>query len=173
MKKFLGITTVFVLALLAFGLISNRTEAVKPVFGEGSRDELETAKRISLSILRDGAARRGIANTDDFVVQKVEIDKLKMAHTRVRQTVGNIPVWEGRALTRITARQRLSIIFKAFTVATVLTAITVPEQPPRARTAESVLFLQEFISETDTTTPSGIKTKCLTATATAHSLRRS
>ena len=45
MKKFLSIFAVFVLAILVFGLISNRTSAVKPVFGEGSRDELETAKR--------------------------------------------------------------------------------------------------------------------------------
>lgn len=110
MKKFLSISAVFVLALLAFGLISNRTEAVKPVFGEGSRDELETAKRISLSILRDRAARRGIANADDFVVQKVEIDELKMAHTRVRQTVADIPVWEGEAIVRLKSDGELSRI---------------------------------------------------------------
>ncbi|HEY0658369.1 MAG TPA: M4 family metallopeptidase [Pyrinomonadaceae bacterium] len=91
-------------------MISNRTEAIKPVFGEGSRDELETAKRISLGILRDGAARRGIANADDFVVQKVEIDELKMAHTRVRQTVGNIPVWEGEAIVHLKSDGELSRI---------------------------------------------------------------
>ena len=109
MKKFLSITAVFVLALLAFGLISNRTEANKPVFGEGSRDELENAKRISLDILRDRAARRG-ANADDFQIQKVEIDKLKMAHTRVRQTVENIPVWEGEAIVHLKSDGGLSTV---------------------------------------------------------------
>ena len=110
MKKFLSIFAVFVLALLAFGLISNRTEAIKPVFGEGSRDELETAKRISLGILRDRAARRGIANAEEFAVQKVEIDELKMAHTRVRQTIGNIPVWEGEAIVHLKSDGGLSVI---------------------------------------------------------------
>jgi len=109
-KKFLSIFAVFVLALLAFGLISNRTEAIKPVFGEGSRDELETAKRISLGILRDRAARRGIANAEEFAVQKVEIDELKMAHTRVRQTIGNIPVWEGEAIVHLKSDGGLSVI---------------------------------------------------------------
>ncbi|MDQ3130153.1 MAG: M4 family metallopeptidase [Acidobacteriota bacterium] len=109
MKKFLSITAVFVLALLAFGLISNQTEANKPVFGEGSRDELENAKRISLDILRDRAARRG-ANADDFQIQKVEIDELKMAHTRVRQTVENIPVWEGEAIVHLKSDGGLSTV---------------------------------------------------------------
>ena len=110
MKKFLSITAVFVLVLLAFGVFSNHTEAIKPVFGEGSRDELENAKRISLGILRDRSARRGIANAEEFSVQKVEIDELKMAHTRVRQTVGNIPVWEGEAIVHLKSDGDLSYI---------------------------------------------------------------
>ena len=110
MKKFLSTTAVFVLALLAFGVFSNHTEAIKPVVGEGSRDELENAKRISLGILRDRSARRGIANAEEFSVQKVEIDELKMAHTRVRQTVGNIPVWEGEAIVHLKSDGDLSYI---------------------------------------------------------------
>jgi thermolysin len=109
-RKFLSIFAVFVLAILAFGLLSNRTGAVKPVFGEGSQDELETAKRISLGILRDRAVQRGIANADEFEVQKVEIDELKMAHTRVRQSVNGIPVWEGEAIVHLKSDGELSTI---------------------------------------------------------------
>jgi thermolysin len=109
-KKFLSIFAVFVLAIMVFGLISNQADAVKPVFGEGSKDELETAKRISLGILRDRAARRGIANADDLKVKKVEIDELKMAHTRVHQSINDIPVWEGEAIVHLKSDGELSDI---------------------------------------------------------------
>jgi Zn-dependent metalloprotease len=109
-KKFLSITTVFVLALLAFGLLSNKTGAKKPIFAAGDSDELEKAKQISLGILRNRAAQSFVGSVDDFEVQKVEIDELKMAHTRVRQTVGKIPVWEGEAIVHLKEDGELSDI---------------------------------------------------------------
>ncbi len=110
MKKFLSITTVFVLALLAFGLFSNKTGAKKPIFGNGDGDELEKAKQISLDILRNRAAQSFVGNADEFEVKKVEIDELKMAHTRVRQTVGKVPVWEGEAIVHLKETGELSDI---------------------------------------------------------------
>ena len=38
---------------------------------------------------------------DEYQIPKVEIDELRMAHTRVRQTVGSIPVWEGEAIVHL------------------------------------------------------------------------
>ena len=101
MKKILSILAVFGVAIFVFGLVVNKTGANKPVFNAGTQDELETARQISLDILRNKAAQRAIGNVDEFQVQKVEIDDLKMAHTRVRQTFGGIPVWEGEAIVHL------------------------------------------------------------------------
>lgn len=93
--------------------MTNKTGASKNIFNTGSQDELENAKQISLGILRDRAAQRAIGNIDEFQVQKVEIDNLKMAHTRVRQTVGGVPVWEGEAIVHLKADGALSTVTDA------------------------------------------------------------
>ncbi|MGC2236952.1 MAG: M4 family metallopeptidase [Pyrinomonadaceae bacterium] len=111
MKKFLGILALVVLALSAgFMLVANKAGASKNIFDKGTQDELEQAKQISLGILRDKAAQRAIGNVDEFQVQKVEIDELRMAHTRVRQSVDGIPVWEGEAIVHLKADGSLSTI---------------------------------------------------------------
>lgn len=110
MKKILGISALFVLAASVFFLIPDKTGASKNLFNTGSADELENAKQISLGILRGRAAQRAIGNVDEFQVQKVEIDSLKMAHTRVRQTVGGIPVWEGEAIVHLRADGEVSTV---------------------------------------------------------------
>lgn len=110
MKKFLSILAVFGVAIFAFGLLIKKTDAGKPVFNTGAQDELDNARQISLGILRDRAAQRAIGNVDEFQVQKVEIDELKMAHTRVRQTVGGIPVWEGEAIVHLKSDGSLSTV---------------------------------------------------------------
>jgi len=95
---------------MVFGIVSKRAEANKALFSTGSQDELENAKRISLDILRDRAAQRAIGNVDEYQVRKVEIDELRMAHTRVRQTVDGIPVWEGEAIVHLDAEGRLTTV---------------------------------------------------------------
>jgi thermolysin len=109
-KKFLSILAVFGVAIFAFGLIIKKTDASKPVFNAGTQDELENAKQISLGILRGRAAQRAIGNVDEFQVQKVEIDDLKMAHTRVRQSLGGVPVWEGEAIVHLNQDGSLSTV---------------------------------------------------------------
>jgi Zn-dependent metalloprotease len=109
-KKFLSILAVFGVAVFVFGLVISKTDASKPVFNSGSQDELENAKQISLGILRDRSAQRAIGNVDEFQVRKVEIDDLKMAHTRVRQTVEGIPVWEGEAIVHLNQDGSLSTV---------------------------------------------------------------
>lgn len=101
MKKILGLLAIVVCILIVFGTISKRAEANKAVFITGSQDERDIAKRISLDILRQRATTRLIGNVDDFEIQKIEIDDLQMAHTRVRQTVNGIPVWEGEAIVHL------------------------------------------------------------------------
>ncbi len=100
MKNFLSICVTILVVVGAFAFLSNKTEANKPVFANGGQDELETAKNISLDVLRDRAVKRGGGN-DKFKVKKVSIDELKMAHTRVQQTIEDIPVWEGEAIVHL------------------------------------------------------------------------
>lgn len=111
MKKILGITALFVLAAsVVFMLIGGKTQAGKNIFENGTQDDLERAKAISLEILRGEASQRAIGNIDQYQVSKVEIDQLKMAHTRVRQTIGGIPVWEGEAIVHLKSDGTLSTI---------------------------------------------------------------
>jgi thermolysin len=100
-KKILSICVTILVVVGIFAFLGNKTEANKPVFGQGGQDELETAKKISLDVLRDKAAKRGIGNADKFKVKKVFIDELKMAHTRFQQTVDDVPVWEGEAIVHL------------------------------------------------------------------------
>ncbi len=109
MKKLLGILALAFLAGSTFFLITGSVGATKPIFGQGG-DDLEVAKQISLGILRDRAAQRAIGNVDEFQIQKVEVDQLKMAHTRVRQTVAGVPVWEGEAIVHLKSDGALSTI---------------------------------------------------------------
>ncbi|MBK7932290.1 MAG: M4 family metallopeptidase [Acidobacteria bacterium] len=110
MKKILGLLAIVVSVLIVFGTISKRAEANKALFGTGSQDEREVAKRISLDILRDRAAQSAIGNVDEFEIQKVEIDELRMAHTRVRQTVGGVPVWGGEAIVHLKSDGTLATV---------------------------------------------------------------
>ena len=113
MKKFLGISALVVLAVSVFILIPSKTGASKNIFLSGSQDELETAKQISIGVLRERATQRAIGNVDEFSIQKVEIDDLKMAHTRFRQTVNNVPVWEGEAIVHLRADGAVSTVTDA------------------------------------------------------------
>ena len=110
MKKLLAITAFFGLLIFAAGIISQETKAGKNIFHNGGQDDLEIAKQISLDILRGQTAYRAVGRTDDLEVQTVEIDEYKMAHTKVRQTVGGVPVWEGEAIVHLKSDGELSTI---------------------------------------------------------------
>ncbi len=111
MKKILAITAATLcVGLLIFGMVANRVGANKTVFNTGSQDELERAKQISVEVLRGRALARGIGNSDEFEVQKVHIDELRMAHTRFRQSVGGVPVWEGEAIVHLKSDGEVSTV---------------------------------------------------------------
>ena len=110
MKKLLSIFAVFAAVLFVFGIVSRQTGASQNVFNTGSEDEREHARQISLAILRDRAAQRAIGNPDDYVVKRIEIDDLKMAHTHVQQLIGGVPVWEGEAIVHLQSDGALSDI---------------------------------------------------------------
>src|ERR1043166_3573759 len=69
------------------------------------------AKQLSIEALRGQALRRGTAaSDDDFQVKRVEIDELRMAHTRFQQMYGGVPVWEGEAIVHLKADGSVSTI---------------------------------------------------------------
>ena len=113
MKKLLSVLAVLAGVLFVFGIVSQQTGASRSLFMTGSDDERELAKRISLGILRDRAAQRAIGSPDDFDVKRVEIDDLRMAHTRVQQRIGGVRVWEGEAIVHLKADGELSLITDA------------------------------------------------------------
>ncbi|MGI8639714.1 MAG: M4 family metallopeptidase [Pyrinomonadaceae bacterium] len=108
MKKFLSVCAVLVAAFVTFTFLPKTTEANKTVFGKGTKDDIERVKQISLDYLRNNTANRAVA--DELKVQSVSFDDLKMAHTKVRQTVNDVPVWEGEAIVHIKANGELSAI---------------------------------------------------------------
>ena len=111
MKKFLGILAVFAAALFVFGIVSKKADANKTIFGGNNRaDDQETAKQISLGILRARAMQRAIGSVDDYSVKRVEIDELRMAHTHVQQVIDGVPVWEGEAIVHLKPDGELSLI---------------------------------------------------------------
>ncbi len=111
MKKFLSITAALAaIAFVVFTFLPRSSEANKTVFGNGSQDDIETVKQISLDYLRRETANRLTGGADELKVQSVVFDDLKMAHTKVRQTVGDIPVWEGEAIVHIKADGSLASI---------------------------------------------------------------
>ena len=114
MKKLLSIFALLAVVLFVFGIVSQHTGASKNIFNTGSDDERELAKQISLNILRDRAAQRAIGNPDEYIVKRVEIDDLKMAHTHVQQAFGGVPVWEGEAIVHLKGDGLLSDITDNF-----------------------------------------------------------
>lgn len=113
MKKLFGFLALVMVGAVVFGVVSNRAGAQRTVFVDGSQDELELAIQISLNVLRERAANRSIGTVDDFEVKRVEIDELKMAHTRVEQKIGGVPVWEGEAVVHLRADGSLAGITDA------------------------------------------------------------
>ncbi len=108
MKKFLGLLAVIAGGLIVFGIVSTTTGGQDAIFGKDRAADQETAKEISLNILRGQSQQRAIGSVDDFTVKRVEIDELKMADTHVQQTVGGVPVWEGEAIVHLKPDGELS-----------------------------------------------------------------
>ncbi len=110
MKKFLSVFATLIVAFVVFAFLTNSAEADKTVFGKGSPDDLERVKQISLDYLAQSVANRSIGGVNDLKAQTVQIDGLNMAHTKVRQTVNDVPVWEGEAIVHLRADGSLATI---------------------------------------------------------------
>ncbi len=99
MEKKVLVATLLVAGMVALCIVFDRAAAGGTVFTTGSADEIETAKRLSLHVLRSAA----MADVDEFRIKRVEIDGLRMAHTHVQQIFNGVPVWEGEAIVHLRA----------------------------------------------------------------------
>ena len=103
MKKFLSIFATLLVAFVVFAFLTRSAEADKTIFGKGTPADLERVKQISLDYLLQNTATRAVGGANELKAQKVDIDDLKMAHTKFRQTVNDVPVWEGEAIVHLKA----------------------------------------------------------------------
>ena len=110
MKRFFVVCVVLLAAVVAFTFLPKRSEAQKTIIGKGSEVDVERIKQISLDYLRNDRLNRAVSSADELKVQSVSVDDLKMAHTKVRQTVNDVPVWEGEAIVHLKADGELSAI---------------------------------------------------------------
>ena len=108
MKKIVCILAVIFVAMGAFALWSDTTEAQKSAF---DKNDIELVKELSLGHLDNHLASRGLkGGTQDVEIKKVFVDELNMGHTKVQQTVGGIPVWGGEAIVHLNKDGSLSTI---------------------------------------------------------------
>jgi Zn-dependent metalloprotease len=97
----------FLVALLIVGSMQNSSSAqveqsVKmKIFQKGTSEERELAKTLSLNLLRERADKYGIKSIGDLKVERVFVDELSMAHTRLQQTVEGVPVFGGEAIVHL------------------------------------------------------------------------
>ncbi len=80
-------------------------------FGSGSQEELDLAEDLAYDSLLDETSGplvgRGI---EAFRTTKVHVDVTDMAHVKVQQLVGDVPVWEGEAIVHLTNGGAISAI---------------------------------------------------------------
>ena len=110
MKKIFSIFATLIAAFVVFTFLTNNAEADKTAFGKGLPEDIERVKQISLDYLLQSTANRSLGGANDLKAETVFFDDLKMAHTKVRQTVGDIPVWEGEAIVHLKADGSLASI---------------------------------------------------------------
>lgn len=100
---------IIVVVAIGIGIVVAHSHSAEKVaaqpylFTSGTQDEIEVAKSIGRSVLRDRMESRRLGRPDEFLVTKAVIDDLKFAHVRFRQTIGGVPVWRGEAIVHLDA----------------------------------------------------------------------
>jgi Zn-dependent metalloprotease len=148
--KKLSIIVFFVAATILFSLLPQSTDAGKSVFGKKTDDEIEKATQISLEILSQLSKMQGLNVSDSLVVQKVEIDELGMAHTKVRQVVNGIPVWEGEAIVHLRNNGTLSTITDALKTDFAVSTVPVLSSKEAIEAAMMMYEGSEYLTDTPT-----------------------
>ncbi|MDP2308164.1 MAG: M4 family metallopeptidase [Pseudomonadota bacterium] len=100
------------LGLLALVLASSGCatgESDLPSFGTGSDEELVTAEAIAYEQLLDAEESPAIGKgITELRTLKVQVDITAMAHTKVQQLSGGVPVWGGEAIVHLAQDGKLA-----------------------------------------------------------------
>ncbi len=111
MKKFFSVFAALFAAFVIVNFLPGSATAQR--IGSNlnrSNSDVEKIKKVSLEHLKNRTAFRQIGNTDELVVKQVSVDEVQIAHTRIRQTVKDIPVWGGEAIVHTKADSTLFAI---------------------------------------------------------------
>lgn len=109
MKKFFSVFAAMFVALFVVNFLPGSAKAQR--FGlNRSNSDVEQIKKLSLQYLRSRTAHRAVGNADELKVKEVLVDEQQIAHTRIRQTVNEIPVWGGEAIVHTKADATLFAI---------------------------------------------------------------
>jgi thermolysin len=71
------------------------------IFTTGTDDELDLAEDVSLQELEQRVSPHEINVRGELAVSRVFVDELSMAHTRVQQTLGGVPIFEAEAIVHL------------------------------------------------------------------------
>src|SRR5437867_13126824 len=100
MRRFAYLVTIFVLFFTAIAMQSSSSAKLK-AFYKGAPEELELARSLSYNYLEQRIANYGINSVSDLKEERVFVDELSMAHTRVQQTFQGVPVFGGEAIVHL------------------------------------------------------------------------
>ena len=84
--------------LAATGSLYGCSTAAPVTFDAGSPEELRLAEELGVQYLGELLAGEGVDARRDFIVQRVLVDELSMAHARVQQVIKGVPVLGGEAI---------------------------------------------------------------------------
>src|SRR5438067_1749250 len=101
MRRFAFVTAVFVIGLFAIVSIYGGSKAHMKAFYKGAPEELELARSLSYNYLEQRIANYGINSVSDLKEERVFVDDLSMAHTRVQQTFQGVPVFGAEAIVHL------------------------------------------------------------------------
>lgn len=103
-------TTRFGFLLLALGIPACATEITDAgrLFGSGSDEELNLAEDLAYEQLEQAGSPAFQAAVEDLRTLRVRVDVTDMAHTRVQQLAGGVPVWGGEAIVHLTPEGALA-----------------------------------------------------------------
>ncbi|MEW6735758.1 MAG: M4 family metallopeptidase [Acidobacteriota bacterium] len=113
MRRSAYLMVVFVVGLFTILTIYNGSSASRKVFRTGGQEEINLAESLSINMLAQRIDRLGLGSIEDLKVQRVEIDDLEMAHTRVQQTYKGIPIFGGEAIVHLNSDGSLFTITNA------------------------------------------------------------
>jgi Zn-dependent metalloprotease len=110
MRRFAYISAIFVVALFAIVSTYNGSLAQLKAFQKGTPEEIKLAESLSLNHLEKNLSTYGISSIKDLKVNRVFVDDLSMAHTRVQQTFEGVPVFGGEAIVHLNSDGSLSTV---------------------------------------------------------------